>query len=186
MESTGTKLKPQVTKGASFFLGAVFFIGFIAPFIHIPFNNLGVDGVFGFRTMEGFLFAIGFPVLTIVLSILLYYSSNFMPKILNKSFRIFAFLAGFIGFYFLIWSLNPFSDKDFHPAFYYGAMTIISAAFSYSLKFSNWITNGNLKAKIRYIMGLMVEDALEKGHVRDEERYEEEIIYPALDKLDER
>ncbi len=186
MESTETKLKPLVTKGTNLFLGAVFLTGFIAPFIHIPFNNLGVEGVFGFKTMEGFLFSVGFPIFAIVMAILLYYASGFMPQGLVKSFKVFAFLTGFIGFYFLIWSLNPFSDKDFHPAFYYGSMIIVSVSLSYGVRFSRWITNGQLKAKIRYIMGLMVEDAVEKGHVRNQDLYEEEIIYPALDKLDER
>jgi len=42
-----------------------------------------------------------------------------------------------------------------------------------------------LKSKIRYVMGLMITKAVDKGHIKDKNKYEDEIIYPALKKLDE-
>ncbi len=109
-----------------------------------------------------------------------------MPKKLAKSFAVFALLTAFIGFYFLLWSINPFDDKDFHPSLYYGAMILISGFFSYFIKLPDLISVSALKDKIKYIMNLMIVDAVKKGHVKDEDRYEEEIVFPALDKLDEK
>jgi hypothetical protein len=34
-------------------------------------------------------------------------------------------------------------------------------------------------------MNLMVRQAVKKGHIKDENKYEDDIIYPALKKLDE-
>ncbi len=186
MQSTRTKWFPLEKKARSFILGAVFLTGFIAPYSHIVFNNTSAKGVFGFPTMSSFLFSIGFPVFGIVLAFLLNYASDYLPNGLNKVFKIFSTLTAFTGFYFLIWAINPYVEKDFHPAFYYGSMIFVSTILAYSLKLYSRSSVSVLKSKIRYIMNLMIVDAVKKGHVKDEDRYEEEIVFPALDKLDEK
>ncbi len=186
MQSTETRWFLLEKRVRNFILGAVFLTGFTAPYLHIYFNRSDIPGAFGFPTMSALLFSMGFPVFTIVLSFLLNYASTYLPAGLNKVFKVFAFLTGFTGFYFLVWSINPFDDKDFHPSLYYGAMIVISVVLAFCIRFYSISSISILKGKIRYIMNLMIVDAVSKGHVKDEDRYEEEIIYPALDKLDEK
>ncbi len=186
MQSTKTTWFPQEKRVKNIILGVVFLTGFIAPYSHIVFNNSGVGGIFGFTKMSSFLFSVGFPIFGIVLAFLLKYAANYLPNELNRIFNTFSFLTFFTGFYFLLWAINPYVEKDFHAFFYYGSMIAISIVLSYAFKQYTVSTIDVLKNKIRYIMNLMIVDAIKKGHVKDEDRYEEEIIYPALDKLDEK
>lgn len=79
-----------------------------------------------------------------------------MPKGMNKLFNVFGFLSAFTGFYFLSWSLNPYVEKDFHPALYYGAMVFISAVLAYSIRFYR-STVKRLSMKLDSVLGFFVE-----------------------------
>jgi len=160
----------------------VFVFGFIAPYAHIPFNTNDSEGIFGFSYMSSFLFAIGFPIFVVCISVLLFYASGFMPEQLKKLFRVFAILSGFTGFYFLVWSINPLVEKDFHPSFYYGAMILISAALTHSTIYIQTYLE-TTKRIIRYLVDVIVIDA--RPHVRDNKKYINKIVKPVIDKIHE-
>lgn len=181
IQSTKTKLKVQgATIKIALFL--VFVFGFIAPYAHIPFNTNDSEGVFGFTYMSSFLFAIGFPIFLVCISVLLFYASGFMPIQLKKLFRVFSVLSGFTGFYFLVWAMNPLVEKDFHPAFYYGSMILISSVLAHSTIYIQTYLE-TTKRIIRYLVDIIVIDA--RPYVKDNNKYIENIVKPVISKIHE-
>lgn len=79
-----------------------------------------------------------------------------MPAGIDKLFLVFGYLTAFTGFYFLAWSLNPYVEKDFHPAFYYGAMIFISSVLAYSLRYYRSALKG-LMNKLDSALDFLVE-----------------------------
>lgn len=176
-----TKLNRLVVGSkVNFLLFLVFVLGFIAPYAHIPYNTNDSEGIFGFSYMSSFFFAIGFPIFVVCLSVLLFFASSFMPDSLKKLFRVFSVLSAFTGFYFLVWSINPYVEDDFHPSFYYGAMALISAVLTHSTIFIQEYLSTS-KRLIRYLMDRLVIDS--RPHIKDQKKYVKEIVEPTIDKL---
>lgn len=160
--------------------GALFLFGFLAPYIHIPFNIYDSPGILGFTWMSSFFFAIGFPVFIMALALMLQYASSYLPGQLKKVFRIMACLSFFTGFYFLFWALNPFLESDFHPIFYYGAMMLISMRVTKVLRY---LTLHSMKDRkiIRWLMDKFMFDV--KEYVSDNETYTDKFLNPTIDEL---
>ena len=109
------------------FLGVVTFTGFIAPFAHVFYNNSGIPGIFGFDHMSGFLYAIGFPILSIASGTLFHFVARKLAGVLSRAFTIIAFLFNYVGIFFLTWAFMPVA-QDFAPVYYY--LSMIGMAFA--------------------------------------------------------
>jgi hypothetical protein len=120
-------------------IGVIGFIGFIAPFVHIPFNQSGVKGIFGFEKMSSFLFAIGFPVLSLCAGVLLLFATSFFGGFLRRGFRLISFSFFFVAAFFLSWTFIP-SISDFDARAYYAAMIILSLLFSLIIYYLSKVT----------------------------------------------
>lgn len=107
-------------------------------------------------------------------------------KYLKYAFSFLQVACWSISAYLMIWVFWDFQDYSL-KTYRYGFIAIsilIGTACAYFI--SNYeMTISILKYKIRYIMNLMVRQAVKKGHIKDENKYEDDIIYPALKKLDE-
>ncbi len=100
-------------------------LGIVAPFIHVFYLNSGVKGLFGFQEMESFLFAIGFPILSMSSGILFFYASkNLIETNLKVAYGLFSSIFFYIGVFFLTWALIP-TITDFEAIWYYGSLAII-------------------------------------------------------------
>ncbi|TSE03049.1 hypothetical protein [Aquimarina algiphila] len=183
-------LSLQEIKGNRFkiyLIGVIGAIGLITPFIHIPFNGTEVSGAFGFKKMSSLLFAVGLPILSISASLLLFLASkSILQKDLSKVFRIFSYLFGFVGFFFLSWTLAP-SINDFNPILYYLSMIGISIVMvfvnkglsSYIIDFnnSNEILLLNIRKLTRHI-GINIK----KKYIKDEDR--KDYLIDTIDVID--
>ncbi|HET8736200.1 MAG TPA: hypothetical protein VFM69_06355 [Pricia sp.] len=120
--------------------------------------------------MAGTLYAIGFPVFTITLSALLMYAASFMPRELQKAYNLFAVLTSFTGFYFLIWCINPYVEKDFNPVFYYGAMILISSALTHATVYIEQYFN-RLTSIVHYLLRVIY-SADKDGYIKESKQGE--------------
>ncbi|WP_074408142.1 hypothetical protein [Aquimarina megaterium] len=123
--------------------------------------------------MSSFLFAVGFPTLSICAGILLGIAGKELSGSISKGFSLCSFLFFFVGLFFLTWALAP-SVKDFDPYYYYASMIGISILFTVILKFfSSHIFSISknvefLKATIRRFFTFMYKDAEEKQLINPE------------------
>lgn len=145
--------------------------------------------IFSWKSPRAFLLGLGvrlpYVLFSLVISLLIISRKN-DPKHLKSAFLFLQVACWSISVYWMIWVFWDFQDyslRTYRYAFI-SASILIGMACSYFL--SNYhYSIAILKSKIRYIMNLMAKQAVDKGHIKDEERYDDEIVYPALRKLDE-
>ncbi|MCQ0111982.1 hypothetical protein [Zhouia amylolytica] len=133
MPSTKTQLLLQEGEIKTFkleviVLGVIATIGSIAPFIHIFYIKSGIEGIFGFPTMESFWYAAGFPIMVICYGLILHHVSDRLGD-LEKPFKLISHLALCVGFYFIVWIFIP-SISDFPSWAYYIAIVLIAIVCS--------------------------------------------------------
>ena len=127
--------------------------GAISPYIHIFFHESEVQGIFGFKSMESFLFCVGFPVLSICAGLLLFLASKYVTTELTNVFKVFSILFLFTGSFFLSWSLMPSVD-DYDPRLYYLALISISIGGTCIFYYLNTALI-TLNEKITYLIDLV-------------------------------
>ncbi len=177
-----SKNKEEITEiSVLIFICLITLIGFIAPFTHVFYNNSETPGIFGFSHMSSFLFATGFPTLSVAAGVLFYFVSRKLTGVLSRAFSIIAFLFAYVGVFFLTWAFSP-SIKDFNPAFYY--LSMIGVAFTVTiilLLFSKYIfglikkveKTGDFHHQSRYKKIKMLLDQAEELHEKNEITMEE-------------
>ncbi len=147
--------------------------------------------IFGWKSPRKFLIAFGLrlPYLffAIIISWLVIKIKNEDKNLFNALFilQIGCYSSAFYQLVWVFWYSQDYSLKTYRVAVI--AFCILAASFA--TYFMRYFKSTNIlifKTKIRYIMNLMAKQAVVKGHIKDEDKYEEEIVYPALKKLNER
>lgn len=152
-------------------------------------EKVDIERVFGWKNLRIFLvgFGIRLPYLlfSVIISFLIF-QFNTKNKNLQRVFFLLQILCYTISFYVLIWCFWYSQDFPLSTyrivAFLLAFLLALSSIYGVRYISSNTI---NLKSKIKYVMNLMINKAVDKGHIKDEAKYENEIIFPALKKLDE-
>lgn len=142
---------------------------------------------FGFPSLHKFMWSFGLAIIVTVLSLrIMYYSHTIKEDNRRNANASLGLIGGLIGGYLFAWIFYPASDL---PAKYYLALLVIIGAIASVLGFflskSGYANRMVLKAKIRYLMDLMIVKTTNKDLVKDIEVYTIEIVEPALNKLDE-
>lgn len=176
------------------FIGIVSLLGLAAPFSHIFYDD-SVPGVLGFPKMSSFLFAVGFPVLSVSAGVLFYFVSRKLTGVLAKGFSFIAFLFAYVGIFFLTWIFIPFI-KDFNSMYYY--LSIIGITFTVTwvlFLFSKYIFGivgkidllisliGTIRRKHFFPMASKAADKDNIEHIkRDMEKFDDDV-FETLKKL---
>ncbi|MCQ0112073.1 hypothetical protein [Zhouia amylolytica] len=188
MESIKTKSylqskKENKAKKDVILIGVIAFIGAIAPFLHIFYASSDAEGIFGFKEMSSFLFAIGFPVLAVCYGFILNFISYKLEE-LRATFQLISIVVMSIGFYFISWAIIP-SVQDYPPLMYYGFMILIAIACSlFMINLHNLLpSSDHLKLVVRYLTTVIEFEG--KEHAKDKDAYERNVSKPIKDYVDE-
>lgn len=133
----------------------------------------------------GFGIRLPYVLFSLIISLLILVRKD-DSKHLNYAFSFLLVACWSISAYLMVWVFWDFQDYPLKTYRY--AFILISILIGTACAFfiSNYrMTFSILSSKIRYIMNLMIIKAVDKGHVKDLNKYEDDIIYPALKKLDE-
>lgn len=177
--------------GVTISLLAAFIV--VSRFLYVPF--LGDNDIKGdfleYKWLSSFLYSVGVEFSYLSFALILHYATNFMENSAARYFNRLACVISFVGFFFTSWILfesdktNPLKEMFF--SFIVAAVAIWVIWFvSKFIRSTTYIYVGlisSLKSKIRYVVDKMVIDA--PSHVKDQSLWEEEIVEPTLDKLNE-
>ncbi len=122
----GKETAQTKTTYKSVFILSIALIGLIAPFIHIPWTINDTEGIFGFKHMSSFLFALGLPIVSISAGILFYLVTKFLSGSIKTTFLLIGYAFSYVGIFFILWTILMPPKEDFHPIFYF--LSIISLA----------------------------------------------------------
>lgn len=172
----------QTIKNSSFYLFILCIIGLTAKFWNVLYGVSNAEGIFGYKYMSSFLYAIGNEVAFLSLALILVYASSKAGEY-KRAFKRLGLLAVFVACFCVIQVLIPkymlvkaFGIKDWHPSFYYGAMIIMSV-FSGGLvvmfQKAMLFTEEKLKEKIRILIDFIVDL---RTNVKDIEVYDYERV----------
>jgi len=153
-------------------------------------DKINSERIFGWKTWRVFLVGLGIRLPYLLFSIIISYliiKINSKEPNLMRAFIVLQTLCYTISFYVLIWCFWYSQDYPLH-AYRFVALSISFMMALLTLFVTKHYKSTNiskLNSKIKYIMYLMINRAVNKGHIKDENKYEDDIIYPALKKLDE-
>ena len=109
-------------------------IGLTAKFWHIIYGVNGNDGIFGYKYMSSFLYAIGNEIAFLSMALLVLYKAR-LTNDFSKSFKCLGILGLVVSSFFIIEILVPkkvlygwFGVNQMHKAMYYGLMLVFSLA----------------------------------------------------------
>ncbi len=161
-------------------------LAIICRFAYVLYNgDSDVKGDFvGFTYLSSFLYSFGIELAFILVGIGVNYSTSFMTKSAVKPFKFFGWSIQCVGFYFLFWIFldeSIFTEKV--EMIFSGIFSFLAVGIQVVLSrfFKNDVSK--LKSQIKYIFDRMVLDA--PKHVKDEEKWHDDIVEPTLDKLNE-
>jgi hypothetical protein len=104
-----------------------------APYLHVFYLNSDVVGVFGFKWMTSFLFALALPLTLISGGFIVRYMANYMPSG-GGNFKKLSNIVQCSGMFFLLWTFYPMTD-DFKWYIYYPVLLVLSIAFAFFSKY---------------------------------------------------
>ena len=155
----------QTIKKTSFYLFILCIIGLTAKFWHIIYGVSDKEGMFGYKYMSSFLYAIGNEVAFLSLGLILVYAASKTNEY-KRAFTRLGYLAVFVACFFIIQVLfpkhllvNAFGIKDWHPSFYYVAMalmSVFSGGLVVTFQKAMMFTEEKLKEKIRILIDFIV------------------------------
>jgi hypothetical protein len=102
----------------------------MSPFLHLL-SPSGVEGVFGFKYMSSFLYALGWPLTVISLGLILQAASKHITAEIKSSFLLISSITVGLGIFYLMYTLIPMTD--FSPWIYYLLLATSTMAAGYSL-----------------------------------------------------
>lgn len=144
---------------------------------------------FGFTWLSIFLYSIGVEISYLSFALVLAYATRFMDERTRKPFLFLAYVISFVGFFFISWVLlgdNGYSTHQEILFSFIAALLIIIAIYFLSKFLSqNQESIEKLKSKIRFVMHKMIIESVSNNHVSNRKKWEEEIVEPTLDKLNE-
>jgi glycosyltransferase involved in cell wall biosynthesis len=166
------------------YLFIVSLIGFTAPFWHVFHGISQREGVFGYKYMSSFLYALGNPVFMVCIGLLFIYAIRFIDNdSFKKVFRVISFIPLAIGCYYLIAVFIPksilldvFGVRDYGNWVYYSIMAIMSLISGYTFKmFQKAIvfTEAILKEHVKKLVHFIIS---QRKNVLDIEVYEYEML----------
>lgn len=156
-KQTKTRFALQETRIAKLFKlkGALYlitiaFVWIFAPFIHVLYLDSDAKGLFGFKWMMSFLFALALPFSLLCGAFYVKFLAGFAPEPIKKfSYRLTDIIIA-SGIFFLLWSFYPMTD-DFSWYIYYPLLITLSVAFGlFSYRIHKYFLNNEeqLKNKI--------------------------------------
>lgn len=109
-------------------------VGLTAKFWHIIYGVNGSEGVFGYKYMSSFLYAIGNEIAFLTMALLVLYKSRLTVEF-SKSFKWLGILGLVVSSFFIIEILVPkkqlfswFGVNQMHKVMYYSLMLVFSLA----------------------------------------------------------
>jgi len=142
-----------------------------------------------FPWLSSFLYACGVEVSYLSFALILAYATRFMEEKAKKPFLFLAYAISFVGFFFTSWILldeNRYNSQQEMLFSFFSALLVILVVYFLS-KFVNQNQDSisKLKSKIRFVMNKMIVESVKNNHVGNKKRWQEEIVEPTLDKLNE-
>jgi len=163
----------------------------ISRFMHVFFlNDSDIKGdFFGFEWLSIFLWNFGIECFTISTGLLLWYSTIFHKQETKILFRFISCLIIAVGFFFMFWIFLD-NEKFNETIEIVGSLLLSITATTLMIFFMKFlakelITIDELKSKIRFVMNKMIVESVKNNHVGNKKRWQEEIVEPTLDKLNE-
>jgi len=100
-----------------------------SPYLHVPYLNSDVKGVFGFKWMTSFLFALIVPFSFLCASFYIRDLAQHAPEAKRKFTNILSVILAFNGCFFLLWTFYPMTG-DFDWFVYYPILVLLSIVFA--------------------------------------------------------
>ena len=146
------------------------------PYAHVKYSPTDIEGIFGFKWMSSFLFALALPSVLIASGLLLNYLTIYLDSVIVPFVKLLSFLTLASGCFFMAWTFYTTPD-DFEPSTYYSALIALSFGFLVltSLIQKAFIySEEKLKQKIRILFTFIY--SLNTTNVIKEEKEEEFAI----------
>ena len=125
----GSRIVKLLKSKGSLYLIIISAIILFAPFAHIPYLNSEAKGLFGFRLMVSFLFAIALPLVLISSGLIIRFLGSYTPNHIKSFSNFLSSLVTASGVFFLVWSVSNVGD---YPAYiYYFTVLALSVLFTY-------------------------------------------------------
>lgn len=164
-QRTKTAMESQITRN-SICLFIISVIGLTAPFWHSFYGVSTNEGVFGYKYMSSFLYALGHPVFAICMGMLMLFAAKQLTLNFSKPFRLISFLMLGVGCYQLLavlvskkMLLHLFGVRDFANWVYYLVMVVIAlfvVVLVQQIQFAIFSIERVLKVKIRLLVGFVL------------------------------
>lgn len=138
----------------------------------------------GFPSWHKFLWHFGIGLVICVLSIYLLLTINMYEGVKRNAANFASMAAITISGYYMSWVFFPYDDlpHGLYISILVG-LGVLSALSAFYLNKITFLTIIKLKSHIRYIMDQVI--IYIPNYVKDEKKYDEEIVEPTLDKLNE-
>ena len=149
-----------ITKN-SLYTTLITILAVVAPFLHLL-AKPGQAGLFGFKWMSSFLFALGWPISIICAGLLLHMASEHIVGELRKGFALISTIIIGLGIYYLIYTLVPMhavGAGDFSPIVYYLFLLLSTIAAIMGVRFITRgikFTEAKLKASISRLIAFII------------------------------
>lgn len=119
-----------LTRTNSFYITTLTLVAVLSPFLHLL-SPSGVEGVFGFKYMSSFLYALGWPLTVISLGLLLQLASKHIVTEIKDSFLVISSIVIGLGIFYLMYTLIPM--QDFSTWVYYLLLASSTIAAGYGI-----------------------------------------------------
>lgn len=156
----------------------------IARFAYIYFLDNDIKGSYlGYRWLSTFIYAIGIELAFIFTGALMHYSTNFMVEEVRKAFKNISYLVMTTGGFFLFWAIyTHILDYNKYTEMLIGlatAIMFVSLFVALSGAAKSYVEK--LREGIRILVNAFARKV--PPHVKNIDVYEEEVLWPTLDKL---
>ncbi len=150
-----------LTTKNSLYTTVITILAVVAPFLHLLAKS-GQPGLFGYKWMTSFLFALGWPITTICMGLLLYMASEHIEGEMRKGFALISTVIIGLGMYYLMYTLIPMDFmgiNDFPVIVYYLVLLLCSIAAIVAVRFLNKgikFTEAKLKANVSRLIAFII------------------------------
>ena len=178
----GNLIANVLNSKGSLYLMVISGILLYAPFAHVNYLNDSTKGIFGFKLMVSFLFALALPLVLISSGLVIRFIGSYTPNHIKNFANTLSFLVTASGMFFLVWTFSEI--KDYTPLTYYSTILLLSVAFTFVIsKIQTFIqkeeqilktTLKAAKSLLNGVLGLFLDKYQYK--VEDQNEFRDDII----------
>ncbi|WP_272152149.1 hypothetical protein [Tenacibaculum aiptasiae] len=164
-----------LTTRNSIYLTLITLIGCLAPFLHIFYGISDAKGLFGYKYMSSFLYAIGNRLCLLSAGLLLYIASSKINNEYRKIFKLISYMFLFVATFFIIHIIVPkkklFGTPDF-PTYYYWismiSLSLISGKLLLLIQKAVLYSEEKFKKIIRDLFDFILGDLEDEKMIKEE------------------